>query len=147
MSLTANFAMPLLHAAQAQKEITHNEALVLIDALLSGVALATIDDPAALSPEPGQMWIVGMAPVGPWAGQAARIAVYSEGGWRFAPAVEGMCLFDRSAAVMRRYKEGAWTGFPAIAEAAGGSTVDMEARAVLAEVLATLRQAGLVAVT
>ena len=136
-----------MHAAQAQKEITHNEALVLIDALLSGVALATIDDPAALSPEPGQMWIVGLAPVGPWAGQAARIAVYSEGGWRFAPAVEGMCLFDRAAAVMRRYAEGAWTGFPPIAEAVGGSTVDMEARAVLAEVLATLRQAGLVAVT
>ncbi len=33
---TSRLSLPLLHASQAQKEMTHNEALTLIDLLLHG---------------------------------------------------------------------------------------------------------------
>ena len=42
------FALPLLHAGQAQKEITHNEALQLIDMLLHPYA-----ESASLTAPPG----------------------------------------------------------------------------------------------
>lgn len=70
--------------AQAQKEITHDEALVLIDALLAGTVYGLSNDPAALSPQPGETWIIGSSPSGAWSGQAHRIAVFSAGGWRLA---------------------------------------------------------------
>lgn len=147
MSTTANFSMPLLHAAQAQKEITHNEALVLVDALLPRTARALLDDPASLSPQPGEAWIVGSAPVGPWSGQAARIAIFTEGGWRFATAPSGLELLDEAASVHRRFDGSLWVAYPAISAPTGGAVVDVEARAVLALVLDALRQAGLVGVT
>ncbi len=147
MPSTPNFTLPLLYAAQAQKEITHNEALVLIDALLAGVIVAMANDPAGLSPQPGEAFIVGDAPVGLWAAQARRIAIFSDGGWRFAPPVTAMRLFDRTAGIIRRFDGSNWLGYPAIADATGGSVVDAEARNTLAAVLVALRQAGLAAVT
>jgi len=134
-------------AAQAQKEITHNEALILLDALLAGVVLALVDDPESLSPSPGQAWIVGDAPVGAWTGQSGRIAIFSDGGWRFAPPVPGLHLRDEAAGVMRRYDGSEWLAFPAITEPSGGSVVDSEARTTLASVVAALRLAGFAAVT
>ena len=40
MTVTDRFALPLLAAAQAQKEVTHNEALARVDALLHAVVVA-----------------------------------------------------------------------------------------------------------
>ncbi|WP_017672454.1 DUF2793 domain-containing protein [Blastomonas sp. AAP53] len=147
MSSTPNIALPLLYAAQAQKEITHNEALLLIDALLPGSVVARANDPSALSPQPGDAWIIGPAPLGAWAGHSAKIGVFSEGGWRFAPAVPGMRLFDRAAGAVCQYDGSGWVAAPAIADPSGGETIDAEARATLAGMLAALRSAGLLAVT
>ena len=147
MSSTPNFSMPLLHAAQAQKEITHNEALVLMDALLTGIVEAVANDPGSLSAAAGQSWIVGPAPVGAWAGQAGKIAVFTEGGWRLATAPAQLQLLDRAAGLRRRFDGSDWIAYPAIAEPTGGSTVDIEARAALGAVLAALRLAGLAGVT
>ncbi|MBL0914169.1 MAG: response regulator, partial [Sphingopyxis sp.] len=41
---TARYSLPLLALAQAQKEVTHNEALVLLDAMMPG-----LDGPATLA--------------------------------------------------------------------------------------------------
>ncbi|MAF61280.1 MULTISPECIES: DUF2793 domain-containing protein [Pseudomonadota] len=147
MSFTPNFSMPMLHPAQAQKEITHNEALVLADALLRGAVKAMLNDPAPLAPAPGQAWIVGPAPIGAWVGQAGKIAICTDGGWRFATAPAGMQLRDDMAAVCRRFDGSAWSAYPPIAAPVGGSIVDAEARATLAAVLAALQQAGLASVT
>lgn len=147
MSNTPNFSLPLLHSAQAQKELTHNEALVLIDALLHGSVVAQANDPTPLAPMPGQGWIVGSAPLAEWAGKSGQIAVYSEGGWRFAPAVDGMRLLDRAAGVIRRHDGSDWVVPAGIEDPSGGGTVDAEARVTLSNVLTALRLAGLVAVT
>ena len=147
MSFTPNFSMPMLHPAQAQKEITHKEALVLTDSLLRGAVKAMLNDPAPLAPAPGQAWIVGPAPIGAWVGQAGKIAICTDGGWRFATAPAGMQLRDDMAAVCRRFDGSAWSAYPPIAAPVGGSIVDAEARATLAAVLAALQQAGLASVT
>ncbi len=147
MSITPIFALPLLFAAQAQKEITHNEALVLVDALLAGCVEAVASDPASLEAAEGHVWIVGSSPVGAWEGHAAQLAIYTAGGWRFAPAVTGMRVHDRADGVVRIYNGSAWPAPPAIADATGGATIDIEARATLVTLLSALRANGMVAAT
>jgi hypothetical protein len=89
---TARFALPLLHAGQAQKEITHNEALLALDILLHPEVEAVGENQPPPAPGAGQCWIVGDAPTGAWAGQADRIAAWSPAaGGSFAGAKACCC--------------------------------------------------------
>ncbi|MDX3900217.1 MAG: DUF2793 domain-containing protein [Sphingobium sp.] len=161
---TARWALPLLHAGQAQKEMFHNEALALIDMLLHGVVeSADLNAPPA-APALGQGWIVGAGATGAWAGRAGAIAGWTAGGWRFVTPREGLSMIvaDRGHAMI--HEGGAWLDgplradglhvgnnrvvgaqAPAIADPAGGSVADAEARAALAAILEALRGHGLIA--
>ena len=83
MSDTMNFAMPLLDAAQAQKHVTVNEALVRADVL--GAARVEARDLTAPpgSPVDGQAWIVAAGGSGDWAGHDDELALFLNGGWAF----------------------------------------------------------------
>lgn len=76
-------ALPLIQPAQAQKHVTHNEALRLLDVLVQPVVARR--DLTAPPPDPaeGDRHIVGAAPTGAWAGQAQRIALFEGGAWVF----------------------------------------------------------------
>jgi hypothetical protein len=101
---TSRLGLPLIAAAQAQKHVTHNEALLALDAL---VQLSCLDrDLAAPPPTPadGATFIVGPAPTGAWVGRASQVAVWRDGVWRFTTPASGfvayvvdeaaLCLFD-----------------------------------------------------
>jgi hypothetical protein len=93
MSETTNLALPLIAAAQAQKHVTHNEALLVVDALLN---CAVLDKDLAAppgAPSDGQRWIVGPAPTGAWAGKEGQIAAWQDGVWRFYPPRAGFLAF------------------------------------------------------
>lgn len=164
MEETARWAMPLLFAGQAQKEITHNEALVLIDALLHGrVESADLDTPPG-APAIGQCWIVADFAAGAWAGQAGMVALWTEGGWRFVAPRAGLSLTvaDRDHALFfdgTEWRPGAirddglylneekvvGARMAAIAAPGGGCVIDAEARSTIAAILAALRGHGLIA--
>lgn len=162
---TDRILLPLLATAQAQKEVTHNEALTLIDLLLAPVieSVAPVGVPA--SPIPGQGWIVGSAPGGAWLGQAHKLGFWTSGGWRFVDAPQGMTVWSIADAQPVQRNSGGWdigtlrAGHLAIAGdqvvgprlapvagASGGSTVDAEARVAIDSILARLRAHGLIAV-
>jgi hypothetical protein len=88
MSITPNLGLPYLEAGQAQKHVTHNEALRALDTL---VQLAVLDRDLAAppaSPAEGQRWIVKAGATDAWAGRDNRIAAWQDGAWQFrAPAV------------------------------------------------------------
>src|SRR3546814_5170759 len=94
---TARFRLPLLAAAQAQKEITHNEALTLLDALVQPVIEAGPQDDPPSAPTVGHGWLVGGAPTGDWTEATGMIAVYTAGGWRFVEPRAGMRLLRSEA--------------------------------------------------
>lgn len=160
---TSRHALPLLQPGQAQKEMWHNEALALADALLHPLVEAVQAAPPT-APVPGQGWLVAAGASGAWAGQADALAVWTGGGWRFCRPTEGMTAWVKAAGVAARYTGSAWElGLldaarlriggvavvgpreAAIANPSGGSVVDGEARAGLAAVLAALRSHGLIA--
>lgn len=161
---THRFGIPLLSAGQAQKELTHNEALVKADMLLHAVVQTV--EPAAVpeAPETGQCWIAGAQSTGPWAGQAGTIACWTAGGWRFSAPVEGMEVWSLADGMTARFLSGAWQlgrvdavsvriggenvlgpRSSAIADPQGGNLVDSEARQAVSLILAALRGHGLIA--
>src|SRR3546814_14471192 len=93
---TARFQLPLLAAAQAQKEVTHNEALTLLDALVQPVVEAGPQNSPPLAPAVGQCWLVGAAPTAEWSESAGTNATLTAGGWRFAAPFAGLPPLRRS---------------------------------------------------
>lgn len=81
--ISANLGLPYLAAAQAQKHVTVNEALETLDTLaqLTVQDFALAAPPAA--PAQGQVWAVGAAATGDWAGHEGHLALWSEGAWQF----------------------------------------------------------------
>lgn len=143
MPCTARFALPLLATAQAQKEVAHNEALTLLDALVH----AAIEDGPLASPPAvavsGQCWLVAAGAVDAWAGQAGNLAIRTEGGWRFAVPRRGMRIVRLSDSAWLRYDGGGWVVPGAIPTPAGGVTIDSEARSTIAALILLLRAHGL----
>ena len=82
MSETANLRLPLLMAAQAQKHVTVNEALVRLDAAAQ-LVLESRTTAAPVSAPDGAAYAVPAGATGPWAGQEGRLAFRVNGGWDF----------------------------------------------------------------
>lgn len=101
MSATPNLALPLLAAAQAQKHVTHNEALMILDGLIN---CAVIDRDLAAppaSPVENAAYIIAAAPTGAWAGRAGQIARFRDGGWVYATPADGwLCWVDDEQALL-----------------------------------------------
>lgn len=137
------FGLPYLALAQAGKEITHNEAIALIDALLHGAVETMADDPSGLDPEPGQCWIVGAGATGDWTDRARQIALWTDGGWRFIAPVAGCRVFGIDLQADYAFDGTDWAAAPALAAPSGGTVVDTEARAAIAALVAAMLQGGL----
>jgi hypothetical protein len=94
MDMTGRYQLPLLMPSQAQKHVTHNEALTLLDALVHP-AIKTFTDTA---PPPGveidDAYYVGPSATGDWFGQSGTLAIFTDMGWRFAAVRKGMTAMD-----------------------------------------------------
>ena len=143
MPATPRFSLPLLTTAQAQKEVTHNEALTLIDALIQPSVEAGPQDAPPADPDEGQCWLVGDAPTGDWAGRAQAIAVWTAGGWRFAAPREAMRAWRIADGAWLRFEGGIWVAPSPVAEPSGGSIVDSEARAAIGTLILLLEAHGI----
>ena len=84
MVSTPDLGIPELAQQQANPDVTHNEALQIIQALLKGVVDRAVNTPPG-SPTDGDAYIIGAAPTGAWAGRANAIAVRVGTVWRFIP--------------------------------------------------------------
>jgi Protein of unknown function (DUF2793) len=140
---SARWKLPLLAVGQMQKEVTHNEALTLIDALIAPVVVASGVNGPPLTPENGQCWLVGAAPTGAWADAAQHLACWTSGGWRLVAPRTGMAVRAGSGAVLR-YDGAEWTAPSAVAVPGGGTVVDNEARAAVSALIVALQAHGLV---
>lgn len=142
---SARFVLPLLVAGQAQKEVTHNEALTLIDLALCPVVEAVGINSPPSSPILGQAWIIGTAPSGVWLGSANALAGWTAGGWRFVQLPVGASVMIRSNSLKWKRNSASWVVSPTASVPSGGSIVDVQCRAALSGVIDALISHGLLA--
>ena len=100
---TTNLLLPFILAAQAQKHVSHNEGLRLLDGLIQ---LSVLDRNLATppgSPAEGARYIVASGATGAWSGWAGDIALWSDGAWVRLPARTGWVVWvqDESRVVVR----------------------------------------------
>jgi hypothetical protein len=108
MTSTTRLALPVIEAAQAQKHVTHNEALVLLDALtqLSVESRALAAPPG--SPADGACYIPAVSASGAWSGWDGQIAHYSGGGWQRIVPVSGLKAWVKAERLTVTYEDSVW---------------------------------------
>jgi hypothetical protein len=107
MTTTPNLSIPLLVSNQSGKEVTHNEALVIIDAVLNrGVENKATNTPPG-SPSAGDAYIVGSSPTGDFVGHTDDLAFYNNG-WRFISPNEGLTIWVKDEDLLYTYDGSSW---------------------------------------
>ncbi|SUZ32941.1 hypothetical protein ROE7235_02707 [Roseibaca ekhonensis] len=86
---TTNLMLPYILAAQAQKHVTHNEAIRILDGL---VQLSVLDRDLTAppgSPADGDRYIVASGATGDWSGWDLNVALWTDGTWLRLPPRSG----------------------------------------------------------
>jgi hypothetical protein len=126
MTDTPRLGLPAIEAAQAQKHVTHNEALVLLDCLVQLAAesrdLAAPPD----TPAEGDCHIPAAGATGAWTGWDGQLALYSGGGWQRIAPVSGLKAWLKSERLTLTYEDGVWRD--GVALTAHGGRVTLRAK-------------------
>lgn len=107
-----NLALPYLLPAQAQKHVTHNEALQRLDAVTQLVVEAFGATTPPASSGLGLVWAVGAGATGDWAGKAGKLALRVAGGWIFLDPLEGWRAWGRAETQLRVWRGASWQVLP-----------------------------------
>lgn len=101
-------ALPFIQPSQAQKHVTHNEALLTLDtvAQLAIDGFDTINPPG--SPVDGEVHWLGIGATGSWVGKDGYLATYHDTAWHFSIAQEGWRAWDKPGDQLRAYTGGVW---------------------------------------
>ena len=105
---TPNLSLPFIMPAQAQKHVTHNEAIELLDMIVQLTLEATNETTPPSSPAEGQAWAIGINAGGEWIGHDGKIATWRGGGWLFVEPNDGWLAWVRNAAELQVLTDGAW---------------------------------------
>ncbi|MFG1259479.1 DUF2793 domain-containing protein [Xanthobacter flavus] len=105
---SANLALPYIAAAQAQKHVTHNEAIRRLDAFVQLVLESATAPAPPTSPAEGARWFVPSGATGAFAGRAGMIAAYEAGAFDFLPVAAGFLAFIRDEGRLALFDGGAW---------------------------------------
>lgn len=105
---TANLALPYIAAAQAQKHVTHNEAIRRLDALAQLVLESATATAPPATPAEGARWFVPAGASGAFAGREGRIAAFEAGVFDFLDPRPGFLAFIRDEGRLALFDGGAW---------------------------------------
>jgi hypothetical protein len=108
METTGRFELPLIMPNQAQKHVTHNEALTLID----GVCHLVIQSFGQTLPPVGALideaYVVGTSATGDWFGEDDKIALNTDAGWRFIAPRQGIMALNAATSNLVIYDQSIW---------------------------------------
>ena len=105
-------ALPYLMPAQAQKHVTHNEALQRLDVLVQRVVESVDATLPPASPQDGEVHALGAGALGDWAGQDGMLALRQAGAWVFVAPQAGWRAWGRAENRLRLWTGSAWAGLP-----------------------------------
>ncbi len=119
---TPNLQLPYILSNQAQKHVTHNEAIRNLDALvqmsLEDKDLAT----APATPTDGARYIVATGATGAWAGHENMIASWQDGAWHFYIPEEGWVVWIKDEDIQMVYDGTQWQS---LSSGGGGGSISL----------------------
>ncbi|HEY7998316.1 MAG TPA: DUF2793 domain-containing protein [Pseudolabrys sp.] len=125
MTDTVNLGLPCIEGSQAQKHVTHNEALTLLDTFVQlTVQSRSLTAPPG-SPASGAAFIPASGASGAWSGWDGAIAVYNDAWSRIVP-VSGFKTWVRDERLTVTYEDGTWRD--GIALTANGGRLTLRAK-------------------
>jgi Protein of unknown function (DUF2793) len=111
---TTRLDLPYILPAQAQKHVTHNEALLRLDAVIQLVIDSDSLDPPA-SPSEGETHWIGGTGTGAFAGHDGTLAVRQDGAWTFITPRAGWQAVFRDMGELKIFDGSDWQS-PALPE-------------------------------
>lgn len=93
-STSPRLNLPLIQPSQAQKHVTHNEALMYLDGITQLVVTAFDQSTPPEAPIPGDIYALTDAPTGVWAPYPEHLAMASDNGWITFLPQEGWQAWD-----------------------------------------------------
>lgn len=110
MDSTENTGLPYIWPAQAQKHVTHNEALRILDTIVqAGVTSRSMQAPPD-TPAGGERYIVPEGAGGIWSGQTHALASFRDGAWAFHAPGPGWLVWIADERMLAVWDGSAWTG-------------------------------------
>lgn len=108
MSETTNLGLPYMAASQAQKHVTHNEALRQLDMLIhvSAKSRSIADPPAA--PLEGDIYIIATGATGDWQGYENHLVAFQDGAWAYFAAKPGLVVWIADENVLAVWSGTGW---------------------------------------
>lgn len=117
---SANLKLPFIQSAQAQKHVTHNDAITNLDILTQ----LTVEDKDLSTPPPspieGTCYIIASAATAEWAGKENQLAAWQDGAWRFYEPTEGWVAWIRDEDIQAVFDGTLWNELSG--SGGGGST-------------------------
>ena len=108
MSVTPSLKLPYLAAGQAQKHVTLNEGLRMLDALIQiSVASRAASTPPP-TPSEGVRYLLPAAASGVWSGHGGVIAAWQDGGWNYYVPAAGWLAWVEDESQLLAFDGNAW---------------------------------------
>jgi Protein of unknown function (DUF2793) len=107
--LTTHLLLPYILASQAQKHVTHNEALRLLDAMVQLSVLDRDLTAPPVSPADGDRHIVASGATGLWTGWDLNVAFWIDGTWMRLVPRPGWLAWIADEAAFVVWTGSAWT--------------------------------------
>ncbi len=113
MDQTPVLSLPYIAPSQAQKHVTHNEALRLLDILVQLAVISRTKAAPPGTPTTGDRYIVAAGGTGDWAGHDGKIAIRETTGWAFIAPVTGLVAYVTGDATLIVHNGTGWVPVPA----------------------------------
>ncbi len=108
MDKSENLELPYIMPNQAQKHVTHNEAIRQLDALVQISVIRRNIGEVPSDEQVGSRYIIGEDATGSWAGKTNQIAAYQDGAWAYYKPQEGWIAWVQEEARILVFRENSW---------------------------------------
>ena len=111
-TVSPNLSLPYIQQNQAQKHVTHNEGMRLLDGVVQLSVLSRAHTAPPTNPVAGDRYILPSGATGAWAGFDGSLAHWEENAWRIIQPKEGWVAWDQDERALLVFSQGHWTAAP-----------------------------------
>jgi len=116
MTETPNLGLPFIMEAQAQKHVTHNEAIRALDALVQLAVSSRIVDTPPSAPADGDRYIIAPGASGAWAAKDGQVAAFQDGAWSYFPPGKGWIAWVADEARVFGFDGTIWSDIASVSQ-------------------------------